>query len=188
MVYSAAASASQAPRHQYFMAFLSMIENSAFCTWVREGSSIFGYYGFLFLHTVGLALLVGFSIVIDLRLLGVARSIPLDPLDRFFPVMWTGFWINAVSGAVLLAADATTKFRSPLFGVKMCLIALATAALIRIRRLVFRGNGIPSVSPGARALAAASVVLWLGAIAAGRLMAYIGAVSGLPGVTNRIGG
>jgi hypothetical protein len=59
------------------MSFLSAIEKSDFATWVREGSSVFGYYGFLFLHTVGLATVVGLSAMIDFRLLGFARRLPL---------------------------------------------------------------------------------------------------------------
>ncbi len=170
------------------MSLLSLIENSAFSTWVREGNPVLGYYGFLFLHTIGLSIVVGLSVLIDLRLLGVGRAIPLAPLEGFFPVVWAGFGVSAVSGVVLLAADATTKFSSPLFGVKMALIAAAVGVLIRVRRDVFRPDGPRAVTPLARTLAAASIGLWLGAIAAGRLMAYVGAVSGLPGVTNRIGG
>lgn len=170
------------------MALLSAIEHTPFCTWVREGSSIFGYYGFLFLHTVGLAIVVGGSGVVDLRLLGVAPAIPMAPLERLFPVIWTGFWINAASGIVLLAADATTKFTNPVFGVKMLLVALSVFVTTRIRRLVFGPSAAATVPQRARLLAAASLILWTGATTAGRLMAYLGSVSGLPGVVNRIGG
>lgn len=161
------------------MELLSSIEHSAFSTWVREGSSIFGYYGFLFLHTVGLSLVVGFSVVIDLRLLGFVRRLPVAPLEQYFPVIWLGFWINAASGAVLLISDATAKLTSPMFGLKMLLVALAVADLILIRRLVFReltADGV--VPPIGRILAAASIALWCGAIAAGRVMAFIETVPG----------
>jgi hypothetical protein len=52
----------------------------------------------LSLHAMGLAVVVGFSSAIALRLLGVARSIPLAPLGGLFPVMYAGFWVNALSG------------------------------------------------------------------------------------------
>src|SRR5206468_2113204 len=70
------------------MALLSWIEHAAFPTWVRTTNSLFGYYGFLFLHTVGLAMVVGISSVIDLRVLGFARRLPIAPLDAFFPILW----------------------------------------------------------------------------------------------------
>ena len=170
------------------MAFLSWIENSAFSTWMRESQSLWAYPGILFLHTVGLAIVAGVSAMIDLRLIGFARGIPVAPLERFFPVMWTGFWLNAASGTLLLAQDATTKFTSPLFGVKMMLIALAVADMVLIRRVVFReANLEQSVSPLGKVLVIASLILWFGATTAGRYMAYLGSVSGAPGLENRIG-
>jgi hypothetical protein len=170
------------------MEFLSWIENSAFSVWVRESPSIFAYAGILFLHTVGLAVVVGISAMIDLRLLGVASDLPIAPLERFFPIMWTGFWINAVSGSILLAQDATTKFTNPIFGIKMVLIALAVADMVLLRRVVFRGPQVEQkVSRQGKLLAVASLVLWFGATTAGRLMTYLATVSGVPGSENRIG-
>jgi hypothetical protein len=73
--------------------------------------------------------------------------------------------------------------------VKMFLIALAAADMVLIRRVVFRGSPVEGPVPMVgKLLAAASLVLWFGATTAGRLMAYLGAVSGVPGLTNTIGG
>jgi hypothetical protein len=150
------------------MEFLAWIENSAFPTWVRTTPSIWGYSIVLFLHTVGFAMSV-----VDLRLLGFPRRLPIAPLNRFFPIVWGGFWINAISGTVLLAADATTKFTNPMFGIKMAFVALAVADTILIRRVVFRGRNVErSPSPAGKFLAIASLVLWFGAITAARLMTY----------------
>jgi hypothetical protein len=169
--------------------FLSSVENSAFCEWVRTSSSLWAYPGILFLHTVGLTIVVGISVVVDLRLLGFAPGTPVAPLERFFPIMWLGFWINAVSGTILLALDATTKLTNPVFGVKMVLIGLAVVDMIVIRRLVFRDpTADTSGSSTGKFLAAVSMLLWFGATTAGCLTAYLGSVSGVPGLTNRIGG
>jgi hypothetical protein len=62
------------------MQFLASIEHSGFGTWVREAPTIWAYPTVLFLHTVGLAFLVGINVAIDLRILGVARSMPLAPM------------------------------------------------------------------------------------------------------------
>lgn len=155
------------------MDLLKAIEASAFSDWVRSSGSLFAYSGFLFLHTIGLALLVGLNTMIDLRLLGAARTVPIGPLEQFFPFMWAGFWLNAVSGTVLFASDATSKVANPLFVLKMIFVGLAAAGLVAIRRVVFRAAGGAQVSPLARGLAAASLLLWLGAIVAGRLMTYV---------------
>jgi len=153
---------------------LSAIEYSAFCTWVRESSSLWAYPGILFMHTMGTSIVAGMSAMVDLRLLGVARQLPVAPLERYFPIIWAGVWVSAISGTILFAADATSKIVSPLFGVKMLLIVLGVVTMVLIRRTVFRDSyGGRSVPERGKWLAAASLVLWLGAIAAGRLMSYI---------------
>jgi hypothetical protein len=153
---------------------LSTIEYSAFCTWVRESNSLWAYPGILFMHTMGTALVVGMSAMIDLRVLGFARQLPVAPLERYFPILWAGFWVSAISGAILFAADATSKIVSPLFGVKMLLIVLGVLTTVFIRRTVFRApDGEKSGWGRDQWLAFASLVVWFGAIAAGRLMAYI---------------
>jgi hypothetical protein len=155
------------------MELVSTIENSAFCAWVRESSSIFGYYGFLFLHVAGLALAVGMSVVVNFRVMGLLGSLPLRPLQSYFPVMWVGFWINALSGSVLLASDATAKLRNPIFGIKMVFVAGAVIGTVAVRRIVFRRLPVDgAVPPAGRWLAAASLLLWFGATAIGRVMAF----------------
>jgi hypothetical protein len=157
------------------MELLSWIENSSFPTWVRTTPSIWGYAGILFLHTVGLAIVVGISAMVDLRLLGFARGLPVAPLEQYFPIMWASFWLNAASGAILFAQDATAKFMNPVFAVKMILVTLAAVDMILIRRLVLRDPDVDqSVSGLGKILAIASLVLWFGATTAGRLMAYVG--------------
>jgi hypothetical protein len=170
------------------MEFLSSLENSALGAWVRESSSLWAYPTILFLHTVGLGFLVGLNAAIDLRILGVAPRLPLAPMEKFYRVMWVAFWVNAASGSMLLVADATTKMTNPVFFIKMALVALAVLNMALIRRWVFGRPSLdltPLGSP-AKALAIASLLLWAGAITAGRLMAYFGPVSGAPGLQNRI--
>lgn len=171
------------------MEFLASIENSALSVWVRESGSLWAYPSMLFLHTVGLGIVVGVSMLVDLRLLGLARRMPIAPLARFLPIIWLGFWLDLASGLILLMADATTKFTNPMFGVKMAFVALAVADILLIDRKVFRHHrGDHSVPMAGRVLAALSIVCWLGAIVAGRLTAYVGAVSGAPGLANKVGG
>jgi hypothetical protein len=163
------------------MDFLLWLEQTGFSEWVRESSSLFAYPTILFLHTIGLATVVGVNAGIDLRILGFAPEVPVAPMTRMFPVMWVAFGINALSGTALLIADATTKLTSPVFLVKMIFIALALVNLQLLKTRVFGDPFIDKTPPSAntRILAVTSLIFWLGAITAGRLMAYIGPVSGL---------
>lgn len=155
------------------MEFLAWLENSAFSTWIRTTPSIFGYVGVLFVHTAGFALVVGISVLVDLRILGAAREIPIVALGRFFPIVWIGVCLNVCSGAILFAQDATTRAGNPMFAIKLLLIALALGNTALIQRSVRReGTGPPASSE--KALAVASVALWLGVTTAGRMMAYVG--------------
>jgi hypothetical protein len=168
------------------MDFLASIENLPFSIWVRESGSLWAYPGILFMHTVGLGLVAGISAAVALRVLGVARDIPLAPLESFYRVLWLGFWVNAASGVALLMADATTKLVNPVFYVKMIFVALAMIVTLRLRRHLFAG-GATTGAGGAKPLAAATLLFWACAITAGRLMAYLGPVSGAPGLSNSLG-
>ena len=157
------------------MDFLARLEQSGFSTWVRESPSVWAYPTVLFLHTVGLGFLVGPSMVIDLRVLGFSRDLPLEPMKRFFPLMYFGFWINATSGLVLVMIDATTMLVNPLFYIKIGFIALALSSGRLIANQVFREGIIEKnlVPAKAKIFAGASLFCWVAAITAGRLTAYL---------------
>src|SRR5206468_4437851 len=84
--------------------FLNTLEQSGLSTWLRESDSVFGFYFILTFHTVGFALMVGPNAAMDLRLLGVAREIPLPSLRSWFNLMWLGLGINVASGIFLVLA------------------------------------------------------------------------------------
>jgi len=157
------------------MELLASLENSGFGSWLRESPSIWAYPTVLTLHTLGLGVLVGGNAVVDLRLLGFGRAIPLASLEKLFPVMWIGFWVNAVSGVALFVGDATTKGTTWVFMTKLAIIAVGVVVLFVIRKTVYgRGEAGAVESPAGRVLAVASLVLWFLAIVTGRYMAYVG--------------
>ena len=120
------------------MEILSHLEQTAFFAWVRESRSLLAYPGILLLHTLGMAVVVGLIGGIDLRILGFAPALPLAPMRKFLPIVWAAFAVNAVTGAILLAADATTKLTNPDFFIKMAFIFLAVITQRLIDARVFR--------------------------------------------------
>jgi hypothetical protein len=163
------------------MDFLRWVEELRVSTWIREGADIKGYATILFLHTIGMATVVGCILAMNLRLLGVMPQAPVKPLERLYPLMWWGFVLNALTGTLLLMADATTKLTNYDFYVKMALIAIGLIVQQRMRKTVFHSPQLDQgvLPSNAKALAWASMICWLGAITAGRLLAYLGPVAGL---------
>jgi hypothetical protein len=151
---------------------MGWLEGTALATWTRESPSIWAYPTILTLHTVGLGIVVGASAVVDFRVLGFGRRIPVPSLQPLFAVIWWAFALNAATGIVLFMSDATTKSKQPVFYIKLALIALALVTTSSIRRVV-AGETADDRPVGGPRMAAASLVLWAGAITAGRLMAYL---------------
>jgi hypothetical protein len=153
--------------------WLSALEGTGLAVWVRESNSLWAYPTMLTLHTVGLAIVVGANWALDLRLLGVGRHIPLAPMKRLFPIMWTGFWLNAVTGVLLFMSDAQRFGTMNLFILKLGLIATAVGMMKFTERSVFLAADHETALPDrARALAAVSLFFWIAAITAGRMTAY----------------
>jgi hypothetical protein len=162
------------------MEFLSWLEQTGYATFVRESPSYAAYSGILFLHTLGLSLLAGSSGIVDLMLLGISPRTPLKPVRALIVPMWIGFWLAAFSGVSLFMADATTKAINPVFYIKLIFIAGALIILRSQKRHLLDSNLTSGAVPGnQRVMAFVSLLLWIGATTAGRLLAYIGPVSGL---------
>ena len=127
--------------------FLDTIENLGFSTWVRESPSKLAYPTVLWLHVMGMGVVAGISAMISLRLLGVSPKIPVKPLERLYPLIWFGFWVNAITGTALLMASASKRMVDPTFYVKMVFIFAGVAVLQLTRNTVFRTLGPDGVLP-----------------------------------------
>ena len=156
------------------MNILSSLEGSSFSMWLLGSNSIWAYPTVLTLHTFGMMVLVGASAMLDLRVLGFGRGIPLDSMKTLFRVMWVAFWLNAVTGSMLFAADATKRGTSVIFLVKLLFVAAGVLTIVFIKREVYGKNPSPiTVSSAAKRLAIASLLVWSAAITTGRLLAYV---------------
>lgn len=127
------------------------------------------------LHLLGLVMLVGGIGLVDLRVVGLWRNLPVEPLARALtPVALAGLALQVASGTIMFAADGTALAGSDLFERKLVLIGIALANAVAFRAIWgARLSGWRGEAPApARAMAAASILLWLAVGAHGRWIAY----------------
>jgi hypothetical protein len=160
------------------MTFFEWLQSTPVALAIRD--SVWMYPAFESLHYIGLALLVGGIMLIDLRVLGFARGLPLKPVLGLLPWVFAGFFINVVTGSLLFTYGATQFGSNTAFWVKMTLIVLAgiNALMFEITTRRARRAGVDWVledRPPAlvKGFATASFVLWLGVVTTGRWMAYV---------------
>jgi len=153
------------------MGLFERIEDSAVAVWV--GESLWGYPFLLSLHVVGLAILVGTFVMLDLRLLGRFEQIRVVSFLPAIKFAWSGFFVNAVSGALLFSSQASHFVTSTPFLLKISMIFVgAVLALMIQRQLKGASDSNWTISGSTKAIAALSLAMWLGAIINGRLIAY----------------
>ena len=156
-----------------FDAKLLALQHSAFANWIQETA----YPLVITAHSIGLALLVGLLVVIDLRVLGFAKGAALPGLRKVMTVVWIGFWCNAISGAMLFVVDAKKDYYSWLFRSKLLFIALGLIMGARITSTVLKktdeyASGDADAPRQAKVLAVVSLLAWASAIFVGRWLAY----------------
>lgn len=128
-------------------------------------------------HIVGFVVLVGAAVMFDLRLLGLSRHLPAaDMAGHLLPWARTSLVLILPSGLLMFTAHATEWAASPVFRLKLLLIAAAGLNAALFHRGAFRSvavwNRETSAPVSARCAAVVSLVLWLGVLSCGRLLAY----------------
>ena len=142
---------------------------------MRESPSVWAFPMILTLHTAGMAVLVGASWLLDLRLLGISnRNSPLSGYRWVFPAIAAGLIVNLFTGVLLFIKNATTWGAAAPFFVKMLLVAVSVVLLLPIRKYTLASNGgNVEVGGNVRLLAIASILAWTAAVTAGRMLAYL---------------
>lgn len=120
-------------------------------------------------HVLGIALLVGAIVPLDLRLLGAWPSVPLDRLARVLvPVAAAGLVLALVCGALLFLAAPADYAAAPVFRFKLVLVATGILAAV-----VAASRPLSAASVGQRRLAGAvSLACWIPALVLGRFVAF----------------
>jgi len=156
---------------------LAWIEDSALGVAVRE-SGVWTYGLINLTHILGVASLFGSVLILDLRLLGAWRSVALAALARpAVPIATAGFLVAATSGICLLATNATEYLGNAFFYIKFPAIALAIGNVLVLNTMpAWKARNTRPPSPREEVwLAVAggiSLLCWLTAVAAGRLIGY----------------
>ena len=154
---------------------MGAIESSALGQAMRQW--LWLYPSIEIVHIAGIAMLFGSIAILDLRLLGFSRSIPVRKLAaHVLPWSAGSFLLIVPSGFMMFVAHAGDLIANPVFALKLCLIMAAGVNAAVFHATVLRGaagwdvGGTPP--PAARASAAVSLLLWISVIACGRLLAY----------------
>jgi hypothetical protein len=155
--------------------WLLLLQHSALAGTIRDSAWL--YPAAEILHIVAFVVAVGCLLVLDFRLIGLGRRIAFDEVaDALLPWAIGAFCLTIPTGVVLLLPEATSIVRNPAFLVKMALMVLAgaNASLFHLGPWQRRDRWLVGVPPlSARASGAISILLWIGVIAAGRLIAYL---------------
>ncbi|HAO87335.1 MAG TPA: hypothetical protein DCX09_10490 [Gammaproteobacteria bacterium] len=154
---------------------LTTLENTSLALWV--GESLWAYPSLLACHIVGLAIVAGIFSMRDLKLLGFFPTLDIAAFRHLLRLALLGFAINAISGFLLFSSQATYLATSiPFLSKLVCIAVGMSTALVLQSRLSFQlvsGLESASVDRATQLLAALSLSVWVGAIIAGRLIAYI---------------
>ena len=156
---------------------LQTLQDTALATLIRESDS--GFPALESLHVIGIALVLGSIVVVDLRLLGIAAHRPgaLRLIKEMLPFTWVAFVTCVVTGVLMFMANATTYADNPMFLGKMGLLALAglNMAIFHLgafRRIHEWDTSLPPPTQ-ARIAGFSSLALWIGVIVLGRWIAFV---------------
>jgi hypothetical protein len=164
------------------MDFLIAIEEMGYSTFLRESGSIWAFPMYLFLHTLGMATMVGGATMISFGLLGLwPKGVPVKPLVRLYPMMWAAFYVNLFTGVSIFMKDANSYGRNTDFYVKLVFVILGVVLMIRMKSALIHDPQLDKgpVPGHLKRLAGFSLLCWFFAMVTGRLIAYVGPVPGL---------
>ncbi len=157
------------------MGFLSWLESTAYSQWIVSGLT--GWPLMLSMHAVGIAIVVGVVFVLNLRLFGLFRPIPLTSLHGLLAIGWIGIALNVFSGVSLFVAQASFYVTSVPFIVKITFVILGIGNLYHMQKFLKRDaaswEAAGTVPQLGLVLGGTSFAFWTIAVVTGRLIAYL---------------
>ena len=128
------------------------------------------------LHFIGLSLLVGTVGLFDLRMIGLAKGIPMSALHKLVPWGVAGYALNVVTGFMFLTSAPDQYLYNPAFQTKLALMGIAGVNVLFFYRFLFvpvkAAAAGASAPPVVKVVAAISLSCWIGVIVCGRLITY----------------
>jgi len=157
-------------------ALLEALQEGSFAAAMRD--SIWLYPVVETVHIIGFAILVGAVIMFDLRVLGVSKRVPVRMLAQYLlPWAVAALLLIVPAGFLMFSADATNLISNRAFVIKMVLLMLAATNAAAFHLGAFRNvdqwNQETRAPRSARLHAGASLLIWLGVITCGRMIAYV---------------
>jgi Ni/Fe-hydrogenase subunit HybB-like protein len=129
------------------------------------------------LHFLGLALLVATIGVLDLRLLGVAKGLPLAPFQKLVPIGVAAFALELLTGIVFFAGAPYQYIYNVAFQMKAVFILVAGLNILifygaGVSRPTFATSAGQSVPRAGRLAGAVSITMWIGVMFWGRMLTF----------------
>lgn len=156
--------------------FVNAVEGSAINDWIL--SSAWLWPGLEILHFIGLSLLLGSLLVIDLRLAGFFRRIDIGATHKLLPWTFIGFSLNLITGILFVLGDPARYTANIGFRIKMLLVLLAGLNALwfywKINPVMQSWGPHDDTPPLAKVIAFVSLATWTGVLLLGRLIPYIG--------------
>ena len=159
------------------MNFLEFLESTPFSEWVLI--SMLGFPTLIALHSIGMAVAAGLTIVVTLHLYRIVPGIPEAKLPGILRIAMWGFMLNLVTGLAIFIPRGTDYLTNITFLVKMLLVLISAAILVWLKSHftnIANGSGDVHRSVRARRLSLVSSATWIGGIVTGRLIAYVGTI------------
>ena len=129
-------------------------------------------------HFIGLSIMLGALLIVDLRILGLLRVLEADSVNRLTPAIWFGFCVNLLTGALFFIGDPTRYAINIGFRLKMLLILFAGFNVLiyhlQVRPSMTGWGGYTPTSAPIRLVALTSLLTWTAILLLGRLIPYVG--------------
>jgi len=151
------------------------LEATSVATWVKES---WGWPLALTIHAFGSAVMVGFSFIMGLRLLGLFRTIPPSSLQRLIPIIWICLGLQVASGSLLWLTKPGRYLSDGLFDIKMFFVILGFFMTMQFQKTIKAEAGgwdsTGTISKRGLQFVGLTAFSWAGVLIMGRLTAYLG--------------